>query len=139
MNGKTRTILIRCIGIAIGCFIMGYIHAWIYPFFYTDNTIISEITSLEKELRKQKKMKEVIELQISYRDNDISEIEFDEKKALIAYAEKKKFEQDIKEISQEIERLTQKLERDYGRLRKRHPDFKRAADDKLGIDFAEGE
>lgn len=87
---------------------------------------MSEIWSLEKDLRIEKKIKTYTETQMSYMDEDLVNTELDEHERLMSFAKKKDLEQSLKESERRIEKLTKKINKRYERLRNRNPEFKGA-------------
>lgn len=137
MNGNSRTILVNCIVIAIGCFIMGFIVKRTHSVFYqSDMTIISEIESLKNKVEIEENLRAFQKRLISDKEKEIQE-ESDENKRLMSYAEKKYYEKSLKKSELEIFAMKKKIEKNYKKLWERHPEFKESCDGKLSIDFAE--
>ena len=120
MNKKIFILLISVI--SVSCFSL----CLICPRVITKNTIMSEIWSLEKDLRIEKKIKTYTETQMSYMDEDLVNTELDEHERLMSFAKKKDLEQSLKESERRIEKLTKKINKRYERLRNRNPEFKGA-------------
>ncbi len=122
MNKKELILLISVI--LVSCFSFGLI--LIPRGVITNNTIMSEIWSLEKDLRIEEKIKTYYETQMSYMDKDLANTELDEHERLMSFVKKKDLEQSLKESEQKIENLTKKINKRYKWLRNRNPEFKRA-------------
>lgn len=118
MNKKILILLISVI--SISCFSLGLI----CPGVITNNTIMSEIWSLEKDLRIEKIIKTSYETQMSYMDEDLANTKLDEHERLMSFAKKKDLEQKLKESERRIEKLTKKINKRYERLKNRNPEFK---------------
>lgn len=118
MNKKILILLISVI--SISCFSLSLI----CPGVITNNTIMSEIWSLEKDLRIEKIIKTSYETQMSYMDEDLANTKLDEHEQLMSFAKKKDLEQKLKESERRIEKLTKKINKRYERLRNRNPEFK---------------
>ena len=127
---KPISLIINCLVISAICFAVGYKSAgMLYSSVTTNNTIISEIWSLEKDLRIEKEIKTYYEKQMSYMDEDLANTELDEHERLMSFAKKKDLEQSLKESERKIEKLTKKINKSYERLRKRNPEFKGAVNE----------
>lgn len=85
---------------------------------------MSEIWSLEKDLRIEKIIKTSYETQMSYMDEDLANTKLDEHERLMSFAKKKDLEQKLKESERRIEKLTKKINKRYERLKNRNPEFK---------------
>lgn len=127
---KPISLIINCLVISAICFAVGYKSAgMLYSSVTTNNTIISEIWSLEKDLRIEKEIKTYYEKQMSYMDEELANTELDERERLMSFAKKKDLEQSLKESERKIEKLTKKINKSYERLRKRNPEFKGAVNE----------
>ncbi|SJZ30693.1 hypothetical protein [Treponema porcinum] len=130
MNKKILILILLLSVISVSCFFLGLICpgiTTICPRITTNKTIITEINSLERDLRIEKMIKTYSETQMSYMDEDLANTTLDEHERLICLVNKKDVQQSIKESERRIEKLTKKINKRYERLRNRNPEFKGAS------------
>lgn len=120
MNKKILILLISVV--SVSCFFLGLICLGVR----TNKTVMTEIDSLENNLRIEKMIKTYTERQISLMDENLANTELDEHERLICLVNKKDAEQSLKESERKIKKLTKKINKRYERLRNRNPEFKGA-------------
>ena len=126
MNKKILILILLLSVISVSFFCLGLICSGITKV-TTNRTIITEINSLERDLRIEKMIKTYSETQMSYMDEDLANTTLDEHERLICLVKKKDVEQSIRESERRIEKLTKKINKRYERLRNRNPEFKGAS------------